>query len=169
MKRTLCALGLIALCLTWVTSAAAGTLAAAKASQVIELRSGSPPSACPSLASATAMDTVEEADGTSTSGFTVPAGKVLVVTDVNFDAFASAGDSVTLGVRRSGPSAFNSMVNIGATAAPTGVVVATASLRGAVVKSGTAVCITCFDQNTVTFLTPVNCQGVLHGFLAKDS
>lgn len=161
--------GLAALSMAWATSAGAGTLAAAKASQVIELNSSG--NGCLNNSQWAAVDTVFGPDGTSTSGFTIPDNQVLVITDASFIVQGvPTGNFVSLAVVRVAPSGpTNSIYDVAVTTGPGNVGFANASFRGAVVKSGTSVCIVCRNISANAFVPLGGCAVRIHGYLAKDS
>jgi len=160
--------GVVALLLT----TAAGALEPSRASSVIELNSslGSGTTHCPF--GGVAADSLNKPDATRASGFTVPARRVLVLTDVEFSAFtAGPGNLITFTLARETSGAINWInSDISATTGVDGAVDARLSLRGAIVKSGVTLCVQCFDHSTHgQIANPADCSATIHGFLADDS
>src|SRR5262249_27308059 len=87
----------------------ADPLAPTKPSDVIELNSasGSGPPNCPF--GGFAADSVNNPDGTQTPRFTIPDGTVLVVTEVQFQAWAPLGPAISFGLKRETTGAVNSI------------------------------------------------------------
>ena len=144
----------------------------ANASSVIELNSdlGSGTTHCPF--GGVAADSVNKPDATRASGFTVPARRVLVVTDVEFFALnPGPGNLITFTLARETSGAINWInSNISATTGLDGATDARLSLRGAIVKSGVTLCVQCFDHSTHGLIAnPADCGATIHGFLANDS
>src|SRR5215472_14504024 len=106
-----------------------------KASSVIELNSssGSGTTHCPF--GGVAADSLNKPDATRASGFTVPAGRVLVLTDVEFSAIAAGlpGNLITFTLARETSGAVNQITSdISATTGLDGLADARLSLRGAI-------------------------------------
>lgn len=148
----------------------AARLAPSKASSVIELNSlfGSGTAKCPF--GGVAADSLNNADGTTTSGFTVPARKVFVITDVDFQYIVARSDiPVEFRLVRETSTAGNTVnTGLGAVSSTGGSATATLSLHGAVVKPGVTLCVACFDLST-RMNNNVGCTGTVHGFLDEDS
>ena len=161
--------GVVALLLT----TAAGALEPSTASSVIELNSslGSGTTHCPF--GGVAADSLNKPDATRASGFTVPAGRVLVLTDVEFNTVAAGlpGNLITFTLARETSGAVNQITSdISATTGVDGAVDARLSLRGAIVKSGVTLCVQCFDHSTHGLIAnPADCGATIHGFLANDT
>jgi len=120
------------------------------------------------VSGATAIDLLQNADATSSS-FSIPNGKVLVITDAQAIAISlgSAGHEAQAALIRVGTGGTNSIAEVhgpldsggrlaGAFTFPT----------GAVVKSGVALCVQVFDFNTLTNIPFA--LGTVHGYLADD-
>jgi hypothetical protein len=147
----------------------AGILAPAKASQVVEIQSeGTNNCPCTSggcgnilldiLLNPAADPPIQQA------GFVVPAGQVLVVTDMSFQVQAPVGHNVLLGLNRVSGSFGNAIVQTSMTGAGTATVQAV-SLRGAVVKPGVSLCALVLDENAPAIPSSLV---TVHGFLAPD-
>lgn len=169
MKRTLRAVGLITVCLSWAVSATAVTLAPTKASQVVEVHSGGV-TPCSGVSNGVVVDQLDNPDATG-SAFTIPLGHVLVVTDVNIQATSgNPGDSYLYSLYRSSSSSVNLVLNVSAVSGANGVADADVSFHhGAVVKSGTVLCGQCFNSNAQAYVALNFCRTIVHGFLARDS
>src|SRR5215472_2392987 len=102
-----------------------------KASSVIELNSssGSGTTHCPF--GGVAADSLNKPDATRASGFTVPAGRVLVLTDIEFSAIAAGpGNLITFTLARERSGAINQITSdISATTGLDGIADARLSLR----------------------------------------
>jgi hypothetical protein len=157
--------------LSFAISANAGTLAPTRASSVVELNSAFGSGQCPIVGFA--ADSRNNADGAVTSGFTVPAGQVLVVTNVDFTALAASGsgDLISFDLWRERVGFANQIASdVSAVTGLDGEANAQLSVNQAVVKSGVTVCVACFDHTTHNPITnAADCNGVIHGFLARDS
>jgi hypothetical protein len=162
--------GVVALLLLRPTETTA--LEPSNASSVIELNSGfgSGTTHCPF--GGVAADSLNKPDATRASGFTVPARKVLVLTDVEFSALtAGPGNLISFTLARETSGAINWInSDISATTGVDGLADARMSLRGAIVKSGVTLCVQCFDHSTHgQIANPADCSATIHGFLANDS
>jgi hypothetical protein len=149
----------------------AAPLTAEKASDIIELSSTFGSGTCPLLPFGQVVDSVANPDGTRTAGFSIPSGQVLVVTDINFHAFAAAaGTLISFTLTRVTTANNNSIAEVDAAAGADGSATGLVSLRGAVIKSGVILCGGCFDHTThATISNPAACSTTVHGFLATDS
>ena len=109
--------------------------------------------------------------GTRTAGFSIPIGQVLVVTDINFHAFAAAaGTLISFSLTRTTATNNNPIAEVDAVTAADGSATGMVSLKGVVIKSGVRLCGGCFDHTThATISNPASCRTTVHGFLAKDS
>jgi hypothetical protein len=168
MRAILYAMGLVGLGLTWGATARAATLAPTKASQVIELSTAASPQACPGIPQLEVVDVVQQPNGTTMTGFTIPPNQVLVITDASFVGQTTTGGAVVFGLLRVFGNSGNAIVTTTGTApaAQNSEALANVSLRGVVVKSGTTVCVGCVDTTTSSNVS--TCTVFLHGFLAKD-
>jgi len=118
-----------------------------------------------------AADSVNKPGSTRSSGFTVPARRVLVLTDVEFSVIGGgAGNLITFTLARETSGAINSInSDISATTGVDGAADARLSLRNAIVKSGVTLCVQCFDHSTHGLIEENTCGATIHGFLANDS
>src|SRR5262249_46257636 len=162
----------LVLSLTWTATTQAGTPAPLKASYVIELNSafGSGRGQCPF--GGLAADSLNNPDATRTAGFTVPVGHVLVLTNVDFEAFAASSSVlVSFIVSRETAGSINFInSDLDSVSGTDSLASAHLSLNGAVVKPGVTLCIECFDHSTHGLITSAaDCSGTIHGFLARDS
>jgi len=152
---------LVAAALTSAGIASAGVVAPTKASELVTLRPSSAVPNCPDGSIALAMDQRVNSDGTS-SAFSIPAGKVLVLTDADWstcDGMPSANLLVSAQVL-STTSPFDSVyvARLFATASSNGCGGGNANLSGVAIKSGRTICIRANSSD----------QQRLHGFLASD-
>ena len=145
------------------TPASAAALAPSKPSQLVTVAAlGS----CTALGLTTDLfNTLVKGDGT-TAPFSIPAGQVLVITDLTvFATGKTAGGTVQVQVAV-GTAATSHIFIVAAnvTANPSGGVGFTATFpTGIVVKSGASICPLAFDGTS-----NVAAGGSLHGFLTKD-
>jgi hypothetical protein len=158
------ALALLSLASTPATAAA---LAPSKPSQLVAVTALG---TCPLGFTTALFDTLVKGDGT-TAPFSIPAGEVLVITDLTVVVDGKTpGDTIDAGVFAGTSASSRSLIffeNI--TAGPSGAVTLSATFpTGIVVKSGTSLCPIARDNTGGSGTPAVFAGGSLHGFLTKD-
>jgi hypothetical protein len=156
----------VAVCASWAAPAHAGSLAPTRASQLVTLSTYNATSC--GGAGSQLVDRVEGSDG-SNSTFSIPAGQVFVVTDVEMNVRTVAGTPVRATIQRyqgaTGKSFF--IDNQYLTADANGFARFTMSFsQGRVVESGLGLCAYAVETNSFTFVVS---NAVVHGFFARDS
>jgi hypothetical protein len=154
-------------------AATAGVLAPTRASDVVSVQTdGITP--CVGNFAGMLLNTYATADGALTPGFTIPDGKVFVITDGNFQTFAAPGDQITFSVVRVSSDATTSsrVVAVGGVIESNGQqqarnATALANFHAVIVKPGTSLCVACDNQTTLADPGGL-CFAQLHGFFAKD-
>jgi hypothetical protein len=148
------------------TRATAAALAPSKPSQLVDVEALG---LCTPLGLTTDLfDTLVKGDGTK-APFSIPAGEVLVITDITVVADGRTPGHTIQGQVVAGTTAasqsFIFAENV--TAGPSGGVTLSATFpTGIVVKSGTSICPIASDLTGVS--TNIAASGSLHGFLTKD-
>ena len=134
-----------------------------RASDVVTLGTAYPPAPCPASATALLFDTRILSDGTR-APFAIPAGKVLVVTGLDYVSDGVSGSAVaaTLIHATSGEQLFTTVGTVHNFGVGSDVAHHSTAVPQLVVKG--AVCL----QTDSGTSPPLPSQGVLHGFLAPD-
>lgn len=145
-------------------SGRAAGLAPKKPSELVTIRGFANP--CPTIGVGNAIDMQTNPDGTS-SAFTIPAGKVFIITSARLGAVGTPANGADLQLRRVTPSA-NNVIDV-----RQGDVEPTSSRynvelefpTGVVVKAGTTLCVVGTDLVTSADL---NVSAWVQGYLATD-
>jgi hypothetical protein len=154
-------------CLALAATAQAGGLAPSKGSQLIEVTALPSSATCPS--GGKAFDVLDNYDGT-TSPFSIPSGKILVITDVSM----LAGGYISVGLaefqlRRETASSSNVIVDVAVPGSLNNVTSGGTSAAyftfptGVRTQSGVQLCVKTIANGMATFT-----RATAHGFLAPD-
>ncbi len=132
---------------------------------LIQLKGSGTGTLCPVVADTKLVDELVRPDGSTQSGFTIPKGYVLIVTEVEFFAGATAGDIVAFTLDRETSSQDNTIVSTRVTLDAGGETITRVIIpSGAAVNSGTLICFYAYDTTKGTAL--IDSRASVYGYLA---
>jgi len=147
----------------------AGVLAPTNASNLVEAY-GDVSTPCTAGAVNSAQVNVLEGGDNTTTAFSIPAGMVLVITDLDISSSGTAGDQAEIRLfRQTPPAVLSTLIAFewGTFDSHSTFVSFHRSLgSGAIVKSGTSICAVVNDVDD--FFAATNPSVIIHGYFAKD-